>query len=184
MTIASRKYYLNTSNSGKLKEFKNIFSSFGCELIASEISLKEIKSDKITVIIHKASQLKDYTLVDDTSLEIFGTNFFDVEIKQHISYLNQYINRKAIWTVLLGMKIKENIFIYRGQISGVITSARGHAGFGFDPFFQPDGTDKTLAEDKPFAFNARYQAVKMLIENKPFSISKPILSWQGEWQEE
>ncbi len=44
----------------------------------------------------------------------------------------------------------ESFIIEKGEIYGRITStARGHNGFGYDPYFIPDGYQKTMAELDP-----------------------------------
>lgn len=49
---------------------------------------------------------------------------------------------------MVGVRIKDAIFIARGEISGSIVHPRGkpHPGFDFDPYFLPMGSTKTLAE--------------------------------------
>lgn len=52
----------------------------------------------------------------------------------------------------------------------------------FDPVFLPDGSDKTLAEDKPDEVNARAKAVDNFVKDIPFAIANPIFDWEGEYQ--
>jgi XTP/dITP diphosphohydrolase len=58
--------------------------------------------------------------------------------------------------------------IFRGELAGRILEApRGTAGFGYDPLFLPDGSDRTLAEmslDEKNRISHRNQAFRQLAE--------------------
>ena len=81
------------------------------------------------------------------------------------------------------MTVPLNFRIYQGKISGIIVTARGSKGFGFDPVFLPDGATETLAQSKPDKFNARAKAVDALINNKLLTEHAPIDKWEGPWQQ-
>ena len=55
--------------------------------------------------------------------------------------------------------------------------------FSFDPIFEPEGSDKTLAEDKPDEVSARAKAVEAFVKDIPFAIVNPIFEWNGAYQE-
>jgi XTP/dITP diphosphohydrolase len=82
----------------------------------------------------------------------------------------------------LGYREKDKIYVFKGEVVGKIVLSRGNAGFGFDPYFLPEGSKKTLAEEKPAHFNARALVVKAFVEKKTFIICSPIYRWNGEWQ--
>lgn len=172
---------LNTSNLGKFEEFERLFSQYGYELEASHIDLEEIDADPIQVIAHKASQLSEDTVVEDTSLDIEGADV-GVNIRWLLDNLGQFVGKKAEWTVLLGFRRGEEVCIYKGSISGTIVVSTGGAGFGFDPVFLPTGATKTLAESKPDKFNARAKAVEALIKGEMYTIHPVIVDWNGPWQ--
>ena len=65
-------WILNTSNQGKRSEFQRLFAQHGLSLTTQQIDLKEIDSDPVTVVVHKASQLEEEVLVEDTSLRFFS----------------------------------------------------------------------------------------------------------------
>ena len=173
---------INTSNPGKLEEFKRLFSAYGCTLEATHVDLREIDADPITVVAHKASQMDDDILIEDTSLAIDGASI-GVHIRWLLDHLNEYIGHAAKWSVLLAFRKREQIYIYKGSISGNIVSPRGSAGFGFDPVFLPDGAKHTLAEAKPDTYNARSIAVEQLIKNNTWSTHALIDHWNGPWQD-
>ena len=56
-------------------------------------------------------------------------------------------NRKAVASVCFVYYDGQNIKFFDGQLSGSISDKpRGNNGFGFDPIFIPQSTNKTLAE--------------------------------------
>ncbi|WP_068468777.1 non-canonical purine NTP pyrophosphatase [Candidatus Protochlamydia phocaeensis] len=172
---------LNTSNKGKLEEFQRLFAKHGQTLHASDEDLNEIDADPIRVIAHKASQLGENILVEDTTLEIEGASI-GVNIRWLLDHLPRYIGRKAQWIVLLAYRQGEKVFIYKGNLSGTIVEPKGSGGFGFDPVFLPERAEETLAQSKPDAFNARAKAVEALLKGEPWVIHPCIKTWQGPWQ--
>jgi len=177
----SLTWKLNTSNPGKFEEFKRLFDQHEYVLEASHFDLKEIDAEPAQVVAHKASQLGEDILVEDTSLDIEGASV-GVNIRWLLDHLNEYEGRKAEWVVLLAFCRDNQIFIYKGSVSGTIVTPRGTTGFGFDAVFLPDGATRTLAECKPDAFNARAKAVKALIEGKLWMTQPVLKDWQGPWQ--
>lgn len=172
---------LNTSNPGKFEEFKRLFAKYGSTLETSHFDLKEIDSDPIKVVAHKASQLGENIIVEDTSLEIEGTSI-GINIRWLLDHLTEYAGRKAEWTVLLAFRQGNQIYIFKGSVSGIIVLPRGTTGFGFDPVFLPNGSAETLAESKPDQFNARSKAVESLLKGEVWMIHPSIENWEGPWQ--
>ena len=172
---------LNTSNLGKFEEFKRLFLKYHCNLEATHIDLKEIQADPVTVLAHKASQLGENIIVEDTSLEIEGAAV-GINVRWLLEHLTDYVGRRAEWTVLLGIHQNDQILIYKGVVEGTIVHARGDKGFGFDPVFLPTGSTKTLAEAKPDAFNARAKAVEAFINGTVWKIHPYVDKWTGPWQ--
>lgn len=131
---------------------------------------------------HKASQLEELILIEDTSLDIEDASV-GINVRWLVDHLEEYIGRKAIWTVLLAYRINNDIFIYKGEVEGLIVPPRGNQGFGFDPVFLPNNSDQTLAESKPDEVNARALAVDALVRKELFATVKAIYDWDGPWQE-
>lgn len=172
---------LNTSNAGKFEEFKKLFANYDLKLESSHFDLDEIIADPMQVVVQKASQLEESMIVDDTSLDIEGASL-GIQIKWLLDHLDQYEGKKATWTVLLAFHQKESVFVYKGQVHGIIVKPQGSEGFGFDPVFLPKGSTKTLAESKPDHVNARAIAVKNLIKNQTEGVYPVIKTWDGPWQ--
>jgi XTP/dITP diphosphohydrolase len=172
---------LNTSNLGKFKEFERLFKLHGIKLEVTHIDLDEIDAGLIEVIAHKASQLEEGVIVEDTSLEIEGAKV-GVNIRWLLEHLDQFEGKKAEWIVLLAYRKKDKVYVFKGSQLGQIVKAKGQEGFGFDPYFLPDGADTTLAESKPDQFNARAKAVEAFVKIKPCIIHEAIYKWDGKWQ--
>lgn len=172
---------LNTSHPGKFEEFKSFFAEYGGCVEATHFDIKEIDADPIQVVAHKASQLGEEIIVDDTSLDIEGTSI-GINIRWLLDHLPDYAGRRAKWTALLAFHRKKEVFIYEGSVIGKIVLPRGAAGYGFDPVFVPDGSTQTLAESKPNVFNARAKAIEALIKGHVYTIHPLIENWTGPWQ--
>jgi len=164
-----------------LKEFRVLFEEEGIDLQVSNHDLKEIVASPIHVVIQKASQLDKNIIVEDTSLEVEGEDV-GINIRWLLDNLSKFEGKKAIWTVLLAYQKEDGrVYVYQGQVKGVIVKPKGQ-GFGFDPFFKPDGSHFTLAESKPNSVNARAIAVKNFAKDRFITSDYPILDWKGDWQ--
>lgn len=169
-------YKVNTSNPVKLIEFRKYLKS---EIIVEKKDLDEPDADPITVIQYKASQFNE-VLVDDTSLDVEGENV-GVNIRWLLKSLPQMAEKKATFVSLIGIRMGEEVHIFKGEVHGKIVAARGK-NFGFLPYFLPDGVDKTMGEEIIDEYNARYYAIKNFIEGKPFKILPPLEKWDGNFQ--
>jgi XTP/dITP diphosphohydrolase len=176
-----KPFAINTSNPGKLHEFRRLFAKHGMALNATEIDLKEIKAEPVTVVVHKASQVGEHVIVDDSSLDIEGAEV-GIDVKWVLHHLPEFAGRKAQWVVLLAYREGEWVYVFEGVIHGQIVPPRGKEGFGFDPVFLPDGAEFTLAQEKPEAVNARALAVDALFEGTYIAKKPPIVNWNGPWQ--
>ncbi|MBS0625785.1 MAG: non-canonical purine NTP pyrophosphatase [Verrucomicrobia bacterium] len=172
---------INTSNPGKLKEFERLFAKYNVLISATKFDLDEIKADPITVAVHKASQLGDNVLIEDTSLDVEGADV-GINVRWLLDNLADFEGKRAVWRVLLAYQRNDQIFVYEGEICGTIVKPRGVDGFGFDPVFLPDGSEYTLAQAKPDETNARAKAVEALLTGEPVAIQPPIKEWTGSWQ--
>lgn len=173
---------LNTSNLGKLSEYRSFFAKHGLELNATTTDIAEIEADHLTVTVHKASQFSDEeVLVEDTSLEIENASI-GINIRWLLDHLLEYEGHRAHWTVYLAYRKNDLVYVFSGVIHGTIVSPKGTEGYGFDPYFVPDGAILTLAENKEDRFNARFHAVEALFANQPFAVRPAIDNWTGPWQ--
>lgn len=180
---SAHHWVINTSNKGKQTEFKKLFAEHGLNLDVTTIDLPEIKSDPLSVVVHKASQMPAGVIVEDTSLEIAG-----VEVGVNVRWfssenLAEYAGRPVVWRVLLAYAQDGMVHVFEGKVYGTVVPPRGDQGFGFDPIFLPEGAHRTLAEDKPNTVNARALAVAAFAENRPHAIVPVKKHWDGPWQD-
>lgn len=174
--------YLNTSNAGKLDEYKSYF--FPEPVISQKMDLAEPKADLLTIIQYKASQFDDNVIVDDVSLDVEGLDI-GVNVRWFIPELNSpiYFNRRCVFTCMLGIKSNGFIQVYLGSVEGTLVPPRGD-GFGFGPYFLPDGASLTLGQDMNPLYNARYLAVQQFKDKTPYKILPVMKVWNGEFQHE
>jgi inosine/xanthosine triphosphate pyrophosphatase family protein len=168
---------LNTSNAAKLREFQAL--GLG-GLRISSLDLPEPDADPLTVIRSKATQAGPNVIVEDTSFDVEGADV-GVNVKWMIDQIGVFAGRRATFRVLIGIYRDGRVEVYEGSVSGVLVAPRG-TGMGFDPIFQPDGAEHTLAEAKPPEFNARAIAVSRFKDQKPAWVLDPLPDWPGPWQ--
>lgn len=181
LEVNSSVLRLNTSNVGKLEEFRRLFLQVGLDLEASSVDLAEIDADPISVVVHKASHVDEGVLIEDTSLDIDGADV-GVNIRWLIDNLEQLEGCEARWTCLLAQRVGDMVYVYEGQVTGTIVQKRGDGGFGFDPYFLPHGRELTLAQAKPDDVNARALAVDAFVFRQVMTSADPIFDWDGGWQ--
>ncbi|MCU7693028.1 RdgB/HAM1 family non-canonical purine NTP pyrophosphatase [Haoranjiania flava] len=77
-------------------------------------------------------------------------------------------DRSAQFRTVISLILDEKEYFFEGICTGTITTeARGGNGFGYDPVFVPDGSDKTFAEmnmDEKNIFSHRKKATKKLVD--------------------
>ena len=168
---------INTSNPNKLKDFQRLFSDSTLEV--TTFDLQEPDATPLEVIASKATQVGEGVLVQDTSLDVDGVDI-GVNVKWLQDSLHLYVGKPATFTVLIGIVINNQVHVYKGEVSGTIVPASGD-GFGFDPVFKPNSSNKTLAEYKPDCFNARALAVQAFLNEEVHCICD-LLYWKGKWQ--
>lgn len=176
---------LVSSNKNKLEEFKR----FGLSNITIEVGrdLKEVDSDEETVIIYKALEAGKNRIVEDTSLSIENADV-GVNVRWLLDNLKDYVGRKAIWKVYLGMNDGASIHLFKGEIEGVIVETDYLKGFGFDSLFKPLGSELTLYELEGKGLKDNFSARKNAIDNLCLSKTessiaiKDLPKWEGSYQ--
>ncbi|HEY5805788.1 MAG TPA: non-canonical purine NTP pyrophosphatase [Candidatus Saccharimonadales bacterium] len=147
-----------------------------------KLDLDELQSlDLRTVVAHKARQaygiVGQPVLVEDVALTFTGmgrlpgtfVKWFLEEIgNEGLCRLADGLpHRKAVASVCYAMcDGGEEVYFFDGHVQGLVPAApRGDKGWGWDPSFQPDGSDKTygeMTETEVRPFNARARAVEKL----------------------
>lgn len=87
-------------------------------------------------------------------------------IEKLLLHLKPHSNKKARFRTVIVLMLNGEPHFFEGICTGAITDApRGGGGFGYDPVFVPDGSDRTFAEmtmeEKSF-FSHRKKAVAQL----------------------
>jgi XTP/dITP diphosphohydrolase len=92
---------------------------------------------------------------------------FDDNIRKLLDRLVEHTNRKARFRTVISLFLKGVEYQFEGICNGyIISENKGHAGFGYDPVFVPDGDTRTFAEmdlAEKNIFSHRKKAMEKLI---------------------
>ena len=186
------KIIIASHNEGKINEFKTLLADYNLKIITSnDVGIKDVKEtggsfQENSLIKVKSIPDKYIAISDDSGLSvnslggkpgIYSSRFQKncggwFEAMKRI-YSN--VKRKKIkdfsakFTCCLSIKFsKDLVYSYLGEVNGkIVWPPKGKNGFGYDPFFIPDGHEKTFAEmahsDKIF-IDHRSIALKKLIK--------------------
>lgn len=182
---------LGSSNIEKIQEY----NSFGLNIKTQKIpDLREVEGSELEVILYKVLELnQENVIVEDTSLQVEGAEV-GVNAKWLLEELKKnpiYNHRKATWTVFIGFKTQEQVFVFHADLKGVISQTKvSEKSFGFDSFFIPDGVEETLFQLNKKGLKSQYSPRKKVIEKllnqnvfKTVSVSQ-IPTWTGKYQKE
>lgn len=174
-----RSLVLGTGNPGKVEEIRSLLADLSVELIpASHLdTVPDVEENADTLegnALKKAQTFQAHTnrpsLADDTGLEVdaldggpgvrtarfAGPDATDSDNKRHLlTVMDGVTNRRARFrTVIALVENEDTVHTFEGTCTGTITTEpRGKGGFGYDPLFQPDGSEQTFAEMSPEAKN-------------------------------
>ncbi len=178
-----------TSNKGKVKEFKQILEP---EIKVNHIHMDyiEMRSDNPEEIARKsaemlANKLGKNVVVEDSGLFIKALSGFPGTCS---AYIHKRIGLSGIIKLMRGIKERnctyksavayckpgEKPISFLGEEEGRIAeSIRGHFGFGHDPVFIPEKSNKTYGEMENYANLKKFRRTAVLklqdylLENKP-----------------
>ena len=130
--------------------------------------------------IHQLTHINCFS--EDTGLEVESLNGepgvksaryagdeknFHNNIVKLLKKLEGQHNRNARFRTVISLIWDNSTFFFEGVCEGrIISSERGSNGFGYDPVFVPDGSEKTFAEmnlDEKNAFSHRKKAADKLV---------------------
>jgi non-canonical purine NTP pyrophosphatase (RdgB/HAM1 family) len=163
-----------TGNQDKLRDVRSLIPAVqGIDLDLAEI--QELDAHKI--IAAKVTEAQKYQtgafIVEDTSLTLDAMNglpgplvkwFLKAVGLEGIYHLTQvYNSTRATARTLIGYADEDGLHFFEGSLCGTLVPPRGTAGFGWDPLFQPDGSEKTFAEMTPDEKN-QYSMRKKAVE--------------------
>ena len=151
-----------SSNPNKARELEEILQ---ISIQMKPLELMEIQTDDLTELVaHKARNAFQLSpsplLVEDTSLyfEQWGNlpgpliKWFikSLTLEKLVELLSQGENHKARAVCILAFTSDgEKVHCFEGEVLGEIVAPRGKCGFGWDPIFQPIGSQKTFGEMTP-----------------------------------
>ena len=190
ITSKSMKLIFATNNPHKVKEMQAAIggefelvslqeAGINIEIPEPHDSLEANAVEKSTTIFNLA---KCDCFSDDTGLEVEalhgepgvksaryageGKNFDD-NIDKLLLNLEVHSNRRARFRTVISLIWKGGQYLFEGICEGYIEKCRhGSNGFGYDPVFIPDGSDKTFAEmslEEKNNFSHRKKAVSQLV---------------------
>lgn len=148
--------YFITGNRGKFDEVKEVISS----VQQIDLDLPEIQElDARKVIeakLHEARKLHAGEFIcEDTSISLDCLNGFPgplikwliaaIGINGIHALVEKFSNPGATAITVIGYSHGTSIEFFEGATRGIIVAPRG-TGFGWDPIFQPAGSDKTFGE--------------------------------------
>jgi len=147
-----------TSNENKVKEAQEILE-FPITLYSAE--LDEIQNLDVEEVVRKKTEtafekVKKPLIVDDAGLYL---NVWKGFPGAYVKYVKEYagLDRLQKWLALetdntaivvaaIGYHDGKQVRTFRGEVKGRFVAPRGENGWGFDPFFLPDGEEKTWGE--------------------------------------
>lgn len=95
------------------------------------------------------------------------TKNFDANIDKLLAELADTDNRQAHFKTIISLIISGEKFLFEGICEGkILYERRGSNGFGYDPVFMPDGSNKSFAEmtmDEKNSFSHRRKATDKLV---------------------
>lgn len=155
--------YFITSNPGKVKEFKEKFSSLSIDVVQKNLGYPEIQSESLEEVAkfgaeYVQKKFKHPFILEDAGLFVEHLNGFPgvfskyvyltIGCKGILKLLENVDNRKAYFkSVISYTEPDKQPVLFVGECHGSIAySERGSHGFGYDPIFIPNGSNKTFAE--------------------------------------
>ncbi|HWR63306.1 MAG TPA: XTP/dITP diphosphatase [Candidatus Thermoplasmatota archaeon] len=178
-----KKLYFITSNQGKVKEAIEKLRPLGYSVIQKDLGYPEVQADSLEEVAlqgiahiqakyHQAFMLEDAGLFIDTLQGFPGVYskyvFFTIGLPGILRLLENKKNRNAVFrSVYVYSEPGKTPVIVVGECSGMISAVpRGEHGFGYDPLFVPQGSEKTFGEmtiEEKNRFSHRSKALEKLV---------------------
>ncbi len=193
---SSISLYFVTNNKHKYEEASRVLSKYGIKLeLLPSVKKIEIQDDDLSKIVLYAAKtayayVRKPLVVEDAGLFIKALKGFPgpyssyvyktIGIKGVLKLLENTPDRQAYFKSVVACVCPPYIEVFEGVVEGWIArEPRGSKGFGFDPIFVPQGSDKTFAEmdmDEKNKYSHRGKAFESLAEFlkklKGFNISQ------------
>ena len=186
--LKGRVVFFATNNINKFNEAHRLLAGYGIAVGMLRVKAAEIQSANLREIAQTSAQdaLKRCHLpviVEDAGLFINALNGFP---GPYAAYVYKTIGNKSLLKLMENVDDRKATFqsviaycdsysgapmCFEGEVAGKITTeermGNGKSGFGFDPIFQPSGSEKTFAEmtiEEKNGFSHRAKAVRKFAE--------------------
>ncbi len=150
---------LVTSNEHKYKEISTYLNSKNLEINWLQRKYEEIQADdNDTISLDSSKKLANKInapfFLEDTGLYITNLAGFPGPYSSYVqstigneNILKMASGSKAYFKTVITLCWKKNFYQFSGTLNGKISSAiSGNLGFGYDPIFIPDNSNKTMGE--------------------------------------
>lgn len=184
------KLYFASQNKNKIREISALLPDGNEVLGIDDVTSHELEETGDTLeanALQKAIFVANATghpaFADDTGLEVDALNgapgvmsaryageekSAEANIQKLMSELAGKSNRNAQFRTVIAYVNGNDQQLFEGKVEGkIIESPRGNEGFGYDPVFVPEGSNKTFAEmtlEEKNRFSHRARAVNRLVE--------------------
>lgn len=159
----SIKLLFITGNRGKFLEAQRLLEEFDIKLEQADLDVTEPQADTLEEVVGKCAEdasrmVKEEFIIEDSGLFVNSLNGFPGVYSSYVyrkigcegilKLLSGPVDRSAYFmTVLVYGKAGGELKIFNGRVDGAIAMAiKGKGGFGYDPIFQPFGSELTFAE--------------------------------------
>ena len=186
-----------SGNAGKLREYRDLLSGAGVELVAFDSEVEEVGESYSENARLKAEAALARSglpsLGDDSGLEVEALDGFPgirsarlgptqkertAELLRRLEGVPRPWQARFVCVIALAMPGRDTRF-FEGECRGeVVPEWRGEAGFGYDPIFLVPGTGKTFGEMPPEEkrkYSHRAAAARALLESGALSELVPRL---------
>jgi len=171
-----------TTNAGKFAEIQDFFRSSPVQFEMEAIKLVEVQAEDLMEVVSRkldsAPESLGNCLVDDSGLFIEALKGFPGVYSAYVyksiglngicKLMEGLENRRARFECLLGLRLENKKYFFRGVCRGeIVSKPRGSGGFGFDPIFVPEGFNLTFAEmgiEEKNSISHRGRALRQLKE--------------------
>ena len=199
------KLIFATNNQHKAEEVNAIIGS-AYEVVTLKQAGIDIDIPEPHDTLEKNASEKSRTIYDmtrancfseDTGLEVTALNgepgvksaryagedrSFDRNIEKLLQKLGDKADKTARFRAVISLILNGKETLFEGVCEGrIINEKRGEQGFGYDPVFIPDGSDKTFAEmslDEKASYSHRARATEKLVaflsDRSPIQTSKEV----------
>ncbi len=153
-------FYFQTSNPYKFNEAKEILADHGIEIEHIREEYQEIQGDTLEEVAESSLDAisGENIFIEDAGLFIEVLNGFPGVYSSYVlatidnpgilKLMQGLDNRDAKFVSVVALKHKGEVKLFKGEVRGTIShEPGGDLGFGYDPIFLPQDSEKTFAED-------------------------------------